>query len=55
VFNLWSLLRREFVMLVILALVIATSVAWWFMDDWLQHYEHRSRMPWNPVRSLRSE
>jgi putative ABC transport system permease protein len=46
VFSLWGLLSREFVVLVVIALVIATPVARWLMAGWLEHYEYRSTMPW---------
>jgi ABC-type antimicrobial peptide transport system permease subunit len=34
-------LSREFVYLVIIALVIAIPVTWWLMSNWLQSYEYR--------------
>ncbi|SEM47758.1 ABC-type antimicrobial peptide transport system, permease component [Chitinophaga rupis] len=46
VFNLWSLLSKDFVMLVIIALCIATPAAYFFMHNWLQHYTYRTNMSW---------
>ena len=46
VFNLWGLLSREFIALVIISLLIATPVAYYFMGNWLQQYAYRSDMPW---------
>jgi ABC-type antimicrobial peptide transport system permease subunit len=46
VFNLWGLLSKDFVALVIMALVVATPVAWLFMYNWLQNYSYRTNMPW---------
>jgi hypothetical protein len=46
VFNLWGLLSREFVALVIIALLIAMPLAYYFMNSWLQNYQYRSGMPW---------
>jgi hypothetical protein len=46
VFSLWNLMSREFVFLVVIALVIATPVARWLMSGWLAHYEYRSTLPW---------
>ncbi len=46
VMNLWGLLSREFVLLVILALIIAIPIAYYFMDQWLQKYEYRTNIPW---------
>jgi predicted permease len=39
--NLWMLLSREFVILVILACLIASPLAFWLMHDWLQKYDYR--------------
>jgi putative ABC transport system permease protein len=39
--NLWMLLSREFVLLVLLACVIASPLAFWLMDGWLQKYDYR--------------
>jgi putative ABC transport system permease protein len=35
------LLSREFVLLVLLACVIASPLAFWLMDGWLQKYDYR--------------
>jgi putative ABC transport system permease protein len=46
VFNLWSLLSKDFVLLVIIALMIASPIAYYFMNNWLQGYQYRSDMAW---------
>ena len=46
VLNLWALLSREFVLLVSISLVIAIPLSYYFMNNWLQHYEYRSSIPW---------
>ncbi|MBD2700717.1 ABC transporter permease [Spirosoma sp. BT702] len=46
VFSLWGLLSKEFVRLVILSFLIATPIAWYFLDDWLQHYDYRTTISW---------
>jgi putative ABC transport system permease protein len=47
VFNLWKLLSWDFVVLVIISCFIATPVAWYFLNGWLQKYEYRTNMaPW---------
>ncbi|HMH24662.1 MAG TPA: ABC transporter permease [Puia sp.] len=46
VFNLWRLLSRDFVFLVLISLLVAMPLAWYFMNGWLQHYQYRSGMPW---------
>lgn len=44
--NLWALLSREFVILVLISFLISTPVAWYFLNGWLQKYEYRTEMPW---------
>jgi putative ABC transport system permease protein len=46
VFNLWQLLSRDFVALVIISLVIASPVSYLFMHNWLQHYQYRTAITW---------
>ncbi len=46
VFNLWQLLSRDFVMLVIISLLIATPVSYYFMRQWLQGYQYRTEITW---------
>jgi putative ABC transport system permease protein len=46
VFNLWSLLSKDFVALVFISLVIATPLSYYFMSSWLQNYTYRSNVPW---------
>jgi putative ABC transport system permease protein len=41
-----TLLSKDFVKLVIISLLIATPVAWWGMDKWLQGYTYRVRIEW---------
>ena len=40
-FRLWRLLSNEFVVLVIISLLIAVPVAYYFMHNWLQDYRYR--------------
>jgi len=35
------LISKDFLKLVLIALVIATPIAWWFMNDWLEKYPYR--------------
>jgi putative ABC transport system permease protein len=44
--SLWLLLSREFVWLVLIAGVIATPIATWFMSDWLKNYDYRIGIQW---------
>lgn len=46
VFNLWGLLSKEFVTLVLIALVVAIPIAHYFMYKWLQNYTYRSELSW---------
>jgi ABC-type antimicrobial peptide transport system permease subunit len=46
VFNLWGLLSKDFVRLVVLSLLIAIPAAWYFMHGWLQHYHYRAGIAW---------
>jgi ABC-type antimicrobial peptide transport system permease subunit len=40
--NLWGLLSKDFVLLVIISCFIATPVAWYFMSKWLLKYDYRT-------------
>jgi putative ABC transport system permease protein len=42
VFNLWTLLSKDFVALVIIACAIAIPLAWYGMHQWLQKYDYRT-------------
>ncbi len=46
VFNLWRMLSRDFVALVLLSGIIAIPVSWWLLHRWLQQYEYRTGIPW---------
>jgi len=42
VFNLWGLLSKDFLVLVSISFLIAIPASWYFMHNWLQHYEYRT-------------
>jgi ABC-type antimicrobial peptide transport system permease subunit len=44
--DLWLLLSKEFVWLVAIACLIATPLAWWSMNRWLEKYEYRTDIHW---------
>lgn len=46
VFNLWRLLSKDFVVLLIISLVIAIPVAYYFMHNWLQDYYYHYNITW---------
>jgi ABC-type antimicrobial peptide transport system permease subunit len=44
--NLWQLLSKDFVVLVIISCLIATPIAYYFMHNWLQKYDYRTSISW---------
>ena len=46
VFNLWGLLSKDFVLLVLLSCSIAIPLAYYFLHEWLQKYEYRTEISW---------
>ena len=46
VFNLWKLLSKEFVVLVIISCLMAIPVAYYYMHGWLQNYKYRTEITW---------
>jgi hypothetical protein len=42
VYSLWKMLSNEFVILVIIACGLATPLAYYFLNQWLQKYEYRT-------------
>ena len=45
-FYLWGLLSKDFVRLVVIALLLAAPIAYFVMHNWLQQYEYRYRISW---------
>jgi len=46
VFNLWQLLSKDFVILIIVSLIIATPVSYYFMHKWLLGYQYHAEVSW---------
>ena len=46
VVDLWALLSKDFLGLVLIALVIALPLAGYFMGHWLEHYPYRTTISW---------
>ena len=46
VFNLWQLLSKDFIALVIIAMLIATPFSYYFMHKWLLGYQFRTQITW---------
>ena len=44
--NLWMLLSKDFVKLVIIALIIATPIAFYMMSQWIQKFAYRTEISW---------
>jgi putative ABC transport system permease protein len=44
--NLWRMLSKDFVLLVIASCLIASPIARYFMDSWLQKYTYRTEISW---------
>jgi ABC-type antimicrobial peptide transport system permease subunit len=44
--NIVKLLSTELVLLVILAFVLVTPVAWWVMNKWMQNFAERTPISW---------
>ena len=46
VLNLWTLLSKEFVLLVLISLLTAVPIAYYYMNNWLQSYDYRTEISW---------
>jgi putative ABC transport system permease protein len=46
VFNLWRLLSKDFVILVVISFLIATPTSYYFLTNWLQKYEYHTEISW---------
>jgi putative ABC transport system permease protein len=44
--SLFTLMSKEFLLLVCIALIIASPIAWWLMNNWLQNYAYRTPITW---------
>ena len=44
--DIWKLLSKEFVLLVLASLIIAFPLAWYLMNGWLQDYIYRTNLSW---------
>lgn len=46
VLNLWKMLSKDFVLLVVISILIAMPASYCFMSTWLQKYEYRTEILW---------
>lgn len=44
--NLWHMLIRDFALLVLISLVIATPISYYGMNEWLERYYYRTELSW---------
>ena len=45
VYSLWSMLSKDFVVLVVISCTIAIPLAYYYLNSWLQQYEYRTEIP----------
>ena len=46
VVNLWRMLSKDFVLLVLISCFLAAPIAYYFMNNWLQDYTYRTGLSW---------
>ena len=46
VLNLWQMLSKDFVLLVLISCVIAAPIAWYYLHGWLEKYTYRTTISW---------
>lgn len=46
VLNLWGLLSKDFVTLVLIACFIASPIAYYYLSEWLNGYSYRTELSW---------
>ncbi|GAB4028002.1 FtsX-like permease family protein [Spirosoma gilvum] len=46
VINLWVMLSKEFLLLVLIAFCVATPISYYFLGNWLQKYAYRTELSW---------
>jgi putative ABC transport system permease protein len=44
--NIWGLLSKEFVLLVMISCVIASPIAWYYLHNWLADYDYHVKVQW---------
>ncbi|HPW63635.1 MAG TPA: ABC transporter permease [Cyclobacteriaceae bacterium] len=46
IYSVWKMLSRDFVWLVVLSILVAAPLAYYFSNQWLQQYEYRIEISW---------
>jgi ABC-type antimicrobial peptide transport system permease subunit len=44
--QLWALLSKDFIVLVIISCILAVPFAYWLLQSWLERYTYRVALPW---------
>ncbi|RYZ50753.1 MAG: FtsX-like permease family protein, partial [Sphingobacteriales bacterium] len=44
--NVWQMLSKDFVVLVLISCLIAVPLAWYFLYGWLERYQYRTEISW---------
>jgi ABC-type antimicrobial peptide transport system permease subunit len=44
--NLWGMLSKDFLVLIAISFIIAIPVSYYYLLQWLQHYEYRTEISW---------
>ena len=44
--NLWGMLSKDFIQLVVIACLVSVPVGWYVMHGWLQNYPYRASITW---------
>lgn len=44
--NIVQMLSRDFIVLVLISILVATPLAWWFMNMWLEGFAYRQGVQW---------
>ncbi|MBA4850882.1 ABC transporter permease [Emticicia sp. BO119] len=46
IFSVTTLITKDFIRLVVIAIVVASPIAWYFMNKWLQDFSYKIDMEW---------
>jgi putative ABC transport system permease protein len=45
-YNVWSMLTKDFVVLIVISFFISIPIAYYYLNHWLQQYEYRTEISW---------
>lgn len=46
VLNVWGLLSKEFLMLILISFCLAVPISYYVLSDWLKNYQYRTELSW---------